>query len=443
MSYLDNLLAQAKVTHASQPLFIQAVTEVLDTIRVAVDADPKYEKYGIVERLLEPDRQIVFRIPWVDDNGKVHVNRGYRVQYNNAIGPYKGGIRFHPSVNLDATKFLGFEQTFKNALTGLPIGGGKGGSDFDPKGRSEHEIMRFCQSLMNELYKHLGQDVDVPAGDIGVSAREVGFMVGQYKKLTDLYEGVFTGKGLTYGGSLARKEATGYGLIYLVNEMLKANGTSIDGKVCSVSGSGNVAIYTAQKAQELGGKVVTMSDSNGWIYDEQGVDIDALIQIKEIERKRLTEYLKYRPNAKYTEGGGVWSAKCDVALPCATQNELLIDDAKMLVANGCMALGEGANMPCSLEALAYFQANNVLFAPAKAANAGGVATSAMEMSQNSMRLHWTFEEVDQKLQNIMINIFKSMDEAAKRVGQERNYVLGANVAGFYKVAEAMIAQGVV
>ena len=423
--------------------FLQAVHEVLESIEEVYNQHPEFEKAKIAERMIEPDRVFTFRVTWQDDKGEVHVNTGYRVQFNNAIGPYKGGIRFHPSVNVSSLKFLGFEQTFKNALTGLPIGGGKGGSDFDPKGRSEHEIMRFCQSLMNELYKHLGQDIDVPAGDIGVSAREVGFMVGQYKKLTDLYEGVFTGKGLTYGGSLARKEATGFGLIYLVNEMLKANGTSIDGKVCSVSGSGNVAIYTAKKAQELGGKVVTMSDSTGWIYDEQGVDIDALIEIKEINRGRLSEYLKYRPNAKYTEGKGVWSAKCDVALPCATQNELLIDDAKMLVANGCMALGEGANMPCSLDALAYFQANKVLFAPAKAANAGGVATSAMEMSQNSMRLSWTFEEVDQKLQGIMVNIFASMDEAAKRVGQERNYVLGANVAGFYKVAEAMIAQGVV
>jgi len=443
MSYIDNVLKNVKELHASQPEFIQAATEVLDTIRVAVEADSKYEKYGVLERLIEPDRQIIFRVPWVDDNGKVHVNRGFRVQYNNVLGPYKGGNRFHPSVNLSVVKFLGFEQIFKNSLTGLPIGGAKGGSDFDPKGKSEQEVMRFCHNFMNELYKYLGQNIDVPAGDIGVTAREIGFMYGQFKKLTDSYEGFITGKGLTYGGSLARKEATGFGLIYLTNEMLKANGTTIDGKVCLVSGSGNVAIYTAQKAQELGGKVVTMSDSNGWIYDEQGVDVDAVIQIKEVERGRISEYLKYRPNAKYTEGKGVWGVKCDIALPCATQNELLIDDAKALVANGCMAVGEGANMPSSLDAVEYFMANKVLFAPAKAANAGGVATSAMEMSQNSMRLSWTFDEVDQKLQGIMVNIFKNLDEAAKKVGAEGNYVLGANVAGFYKVADAMIAQGVV
>jgi len=443
MSYLDDVLKNAKVTHADQPEFVQAVTEVLDTIKVAVEADSKYEKHGILERLLEPDRQVIFRVPWVDDAGKVHVNRGYRVQYNNAIGPYKGGLRFHPSVNLSIIKFLGFEQIFKNSLTGLPIGGGKGGADFDPKGKSEQEVMRFCQSFMSELYKYLGQDVDVPAGDIGVGAREVGYMYGQYKKLTNLYEGVLTGKGLTYGGSLARKEATGFGLVYLVQEMLKTNGTSMDGKVCAVSGSGNVAIYAVQKAQELGGKIVTVSDSNGWIYDEDGIDLKAVIEIKEVNRGRISEYLKYRPNAKYTEGKGVWSVKCDVALPCATQNELLLDDAKMLVANGCMAVGEGANMPSSLEAIEAFQAGKVLFAPAKAANAGGVATSAMEMSQNSMRLSWTFEEVDQKLQGIMVNIFRNLDEASKKVGAEKNYVLGANVAGFYKVADAMIAQGVV
>jgi len=443
MGYIDDVLKKVEAGHSDQPEFFQAVTEVLNTIRVAVEADSKYEKYGILERLLEPDRTVIFRVPWVDDAGKVHVNRGYRVQYNNALGPYKGGIRFHPSTNLSVIKFLGFEQIFKNSLTGLPIGGGKGGSNFDPKGKSEYEVMRFCQSFMNELYKHLGQDVDVPAGDIGVGAREVGFMYGQYKKLTDLYEGVFTGKGLTYGGSLARKEATGFGLIYLVQEMLKTNGTSMDGKVCAISGSGNVAIYAAQKAQELGAKVVTMSDSNGWIYDEEGVDIKALIEIKEINRGRISEYLKYRPNAKYTEGKGVWSVKCDVALPCATQNELLLDDAKMLVANGVMAVGEGANMPSSLEAIDCFLGGKVLFAPAKAANAGGVATSAMEMSQNSMRLSWTFEEVDEKLQRIMVNIFRNLDEASKRVGAEKNYVLGANIAGFYKVAEAMIAQGIV
>jgi len=443
MSYLDSTLQMAKEAHAAQPEFIQAVTEVLNTIKPAIESDAKFERHGILERLLEPDRQIIFRVPWVDDAGKVHVNRGYRVQYNNALGPYKGGIRFHPSVNLSIIKFLGFEQIFKNSLTGLPIGGGKGGADFDPKGKSEHEVMRFCQSFMNELYKHLGQNVDVPAGDIGVGAREVGFMYGQFKKLTDSYEGVFTGKGLTYGGSLVRKEATGFGTIYLVNEMLKANGNSIEGKVCAISGAGNVAIYAAQKAAELGAKVVTLSDSGGWIYDADGIDLAAVIEIKEVNRGRISDYLKYRPNAKYTEGKGVWSVKCDVALPCATQNELLLDDAKALVANGCIAVGEGANMPSSLDAIDCFLGAGVLFAPAKAANAGGVATSAMEMSQNSMRLSWTFDEVDQKLQAIMANIFANMNEAAKRVGAERNYVLGANVAGFYKVAEAMIAQGVV
>ena len=443
MSYLDNTLEMMKKTYAGQSEFIQAATEVLDTIRVVVDENPKYKKYNIIERLIEPDRQIIFRITWVDDNGNVHVNRGYRVQYNNSLGPYKGGMRFHPSVTLSVIKFLGFEQTFKNALTGFPIGGGKGGSDFDPKGKSEQEIMRFCQSLMNELYKHLGQDVDVPAGDIGVSSREVGFMYGQYKKLTELYEGVFTGKGLAYGGSLVRKEATGFGLIYFMQEMLRANGIDIDGKICAVSGSGNVAIYTAKKAQELGAKVVAMSDSSGWIYDEKGIDIEAVIEIKEVRRERISEYLKYRPSAKYTKGSGIWSVKCDIALPCATQNEILLQDAKMLVANGAIAVGEGANMPCDLDAIAYFQANNVLFAPAKAANAGGVATSVMEMSQNSMRLSWEFDEIDKKLQNIMANIFLDLDEAAKRVGKEKNYVLGANASGFYKVAEAMIARGIV
>jgi len=443
MSYLDNVLQTAKQTHKDQPEFIQAVTEVLNTIKPAAEADPIFEKYGIVERLLEPDRQIIFRVPWVDDSGKVHVNRGYRVQYNNMLGPYKGGIRFHPSVNLSIIKFLGFEQIFKNALTGLPIGGGKGGADFDPKGKSELEVMRFCQSFINELHKHLGQNIDVPAGDIGVGAREVGYMYGQFKKLTDSFEGVLTGKGLGYGGSLARKEATGFGTIYFVNEMLKANNNSMEGKICAISGSGNVAIYAAKKAWDLGAKPVTLSDSNGWIYDEEGVDVAAVIEIKEKNRGRISEYLQYRPNAKYTEGKGVWGVKCDIALPCATQNELLLDDAKALVANGCIAVGEGANMPSSLEAIDCFLGAGVLFGPAKAANAGGVATSAMEMSQNSMRLSWSFEEVDQKLQAIMANIFAGTNEAAKKVGAERNYVLGSNVAGFYKVAEAMIAQGVV
>lgn len=442
MSYVDDVLKMTIERNADQPEFIQAVTEVLNTIRPAVEADPKYEKHGVLERLVEPDRQIIFRVPWVDDNGKVQVNRAFRVQFNGVIGPYKGGMRFHPSVNLSIIKFLGFEQTFKNSLTGLPIGGGKGGADFDPKGKSDNEIMRFCQSLMNELYKYLGQNIDVPAGDIGVAAREVGYMFGQYKKLMNSYEGVFTGKGLSYGGSLARTEATGFGLIYLTNEMLKANGKSIEGKICAVSGSGNVATFAVQKAQELGAKVVTMSDSNGWIYDEEGIDLAAVKEIKQVKRGRISDYLQYRPNAKYTDGKGVWSVKCDIALPCATQNELFIDDAKALVANGVMAVGEGANMPSTLEAIEYFQKNKILFAPAKAANAGGVATSAMEMSQNSMRLSWSFEEVDEKLQGIMSNIFKNIEDAAKKVGADGDYVLGANVAGFLKVADAMIAQGV-
>ena len=443
MSYVDKVLKTTIEKNGDQPEFIQAVTEVLNTIKPAVEADPRYEKHAILERLLEPDRQIVFRVPWVDDNGNVQVNRGFRVQFNGAIGPYKGGIRFHPSVNLSIIKFLGFEQIFKNSLTSLPIGGGKGGSDFDPKGKSDTEVMSFCQSFMTELYRHVGQNVDVPAGDIGVGAREVGYMYGQFKRITGSYEGVLTGKGLTYGGSLARTEATGFGLIYLTNEMLKANGAKIEGKVCAVSGSGNVATFAVKKAQELGAKVVTMSDSGGWIYDEEGIDLAAVREIKEVKRGRIKEYLEYRPNAKYTEGTGVWSVKCDIALPCATQNELNIEDAKLLVANGVMAVGEGANMPSTLEAMEYFQKNKVLFAPAKAANAGGVATSAMEMSQNSMRLHWAFDEVDEKLQGIMANIFKSMDQAAEKVGAKGDYVLGANIAGFLKVAEAMIAQGVV
>ena len=443
MSYVDNVLKMTIEKNGDQPEFIQAVTEVLNTIRPAVEADPRYEKHAILERLLEPDRQIIFRVPWVDDNGNVQVNRGFRVQFNGAIGPYKGGLRYHPSVNLSIIKFLGFEQIFKNSLTSLPIGGGKGGADFDPKGKSDREVMNFCQSYMTELYKHVGQNIDVPAGDIGVGAREIGYLYGQYKRITDSYEGVLTGKGLTYGGSLARTEATGFGLIYLTNEMLKANGTNIAGKVCVISGSGNVATFAVKKAQELGAKVVTMSDSGGWIYDEEGIDLAAVREIKEVKRGRIKEYLEYRPNAKYTEGKGVWSVKCDIALPCATQNELNLEDAKLLVANGVMAVGEGANMPSTLEAMEYLQENNVLFAPAKAANAGGVATSAMEMSQNSMRLHWSFDEVDQKLQGIMANIFKSIDEASDKVGAKGNYVLGANVAGFLKVAEAMIAQGVV
>ncbi len=395
-----------------------------------------------IERLVEPERQFKFRVPWVDDKGQVQVNTGYRVQFNNSIGPYKGGLRLHPSVNLGIIKFLGFEQIFKNSLTGLPIGGGKGGSDFDPKGKSDREVMAFCQSFMTELSRYIGADTDVPAGDIGTGAREIGYLFGQYKKIKGVYEGVLTGKGLTYGGSLVRTEATGYGLLYLTKEMLKCNNIDITGKTVCISGSGNVAIYAAQKAQQLGAKVVTVSDSNGWVYDPEGIDIAALKEIKEVNRARLTEYKKYRPNSEYHEGRGVWTIKCDIALPCATQNELLLDDAKALVANGCLAVAEGANMPTTLEATEYLQQNGVLFAPGKAANAGGVATSALEMSQNSERLSWSFEEVDEKLQNIMINIFHNLDQAAKKYGFEGNYVVGANIAGFEKVATAMIAQGI-
>ncbi len=401
------------------------------------------QKAGILERITEPERQIKFRVAWVDDNGKVQVNRGYRVQFNSAIGPYKGGLRFHPSVNLGIIKFLGFEQIFKNSLTGLPIGGGKGGSDFDPKGKSDREIMAFCQSFMTELYRHIGPDTDVPAGDIGVGGREIGYLFGQYKRIRNAYEGVLTGKGLNFGGSLARTEATGYGLLYFTDAMLKANGKSIAGSTIAISGAGNVAIYACQKAQQLGGKVVTMSDSTGWIYDPEGIDLAAIKEIKEVKRARLTEYKNYRPNSEYHEGKGVWSVKCDIALPCATQNELLIDDAKALVANGVFAVAEGANMPTSIEATEYLQANGVLFAPGKASNAGGVATSALEMSQNSMRLSWSFEEVDAKLKGIMENIFKNAADAAEKYGYPKNYVVGANIAGFVKVADAMMAEGVI
>ena len=429
-------------------IFHQAVKEVLESLRVVIEAnEEKYKRDALLERIVNPERQIIFRVPWVDDKGQVQVNTAYRVQFNSAIGPYKGGIRLHPSVNLGIIKFLGFEQIFKNSLTGLPIGGGKGGSDFDPKGKSDREIMAFCQSFMTELYKYIGADTDVPAGDIGTGAREIGYMYGQYKRLTGLYEGVLTGKGLSYGGSLARKEATGYGLLYLTAEMLKCNGTSIEGKTIAVSGSGNVAIYAIQKAQQLGGKPVTCSDSTGWIYDPEGIDVALLQEVKEVKRARLTEYAAARPSAVYhdkaTEGTNQWSVKVDVALPCATQNELLLDDAKALVANGVIAVAEGANMPTSMEATEYFQANGVLFCPGKAANAGGVATSALEMSQNSERLSWSFEEVDAKLQTIMVNIFHNLDDAAKKYGMEGNYVAGANIAGFLKVAEAMTAQGVV
>ena len=443
MSYVDEVLERVKAKNASEPEFLQAVEEVLESLRPVIEAnEEKYRKEALLERITEPDRQLKFRVPWVDDKGQVQVNTGYRVQFNNSIGPYKGGLRLHPSVNIGIIKFLGFEQVFKNSLTGLPIGGGKGGSDFDPKGKSDREVMAFCQSFMTELCKYIGADVDVPAGDIGTGAREIGYMFGQYKRIRGVYEGVLTGKGLSYGGSLARKEATGYGLLYLTQEMLKINGKELAGKTVAVSGSGNVAIYATEKAQELGAKVVTVSDSTGWVYDPEGIDLAALKEIKEVNRARLTEYKKYRPNSEYHEGKGVWSVKVDIALPCATQNELHLEDAEMLVANGCMAVAEGANMPTTMEATEYLQENGVLFAPGKAANAGGVATSALEMSQNSERLSWTFEEVDAKLQSIMVNICHNMADAAEKYGFKGNYVVGANIAGFEKVADAMTAQGV-
>ena len=443
MSYVDEVLARVKTKNAAEPEFLQAVDEVLESIRPVVEANEElYRKEAILERITEPDRQFKFRVAWVDDNGQAQVNTGYRVQFNNAIGPYKGGLRLHPSVYLGIIKFLGFEQVFKNSLTGLPIGGGKGGSDFDPKGKSDREVMAFCQSFMTELYKYIGADVDVPAGDIGTGAREIGYMFGQYKRITGLYEGVLTGKGLSYGGSLARTEATGYGLLYMTEELLKSHGQDIAGKTCVVSGAGNVAIYAIQKAHQLGAKCVTCSDSTGWIYDPEGIDVDLLKEVKEVKRARLTEYAAARPSAEYHEGRGVWSVKCDIALPCATQNELLIDDAKALVANGCIAVCEGANMPTTLDATQYLQQNGVYFVPGKAANAGGVATSALEMSQNSERLSWTFEEVDAKLNQIMVNIYHNIDDAAKRYGKEGDYVAGANIAGFEKVVDAMLAQGV-
>ncbi len=443
MSYVDEVLERVIAKNPAEPEFHQAVKEVLESLRPVIDAnEEKYRKEALLERLTEPDRQFKFRVPWVDDKGQVQVNTGYRVQFNNSIGPYKGGLRLHPSVNLGIIKFLGFEQIFKNSLTSLPIGGGKGGSDFDPKGKSDREVMAFCQSFMAELCKYIGADTDVPAGDIGTGAREIGYMFGQYKKIKSVYEGVLTGKGLSYGGSLARTEATGYGLLYLTEEMMKCNGHDMKDKVVCISGSGNVAIYATQKAQELGAKVVTVSDSTGWVYDPEGIDVALLKEVKEVKRARLTEYAAARPSAEYHEGRGVWSIKCDIALPCATQNELLLEDAKQLVANGCIAVAEGANMPTTLDATEYLQKNKVLFAPGKAANAGGVATSALEMSQNSERLSWTFEEVDGKLKDIMVNIFHNLDDAAKRYGKEGDYVAGANIAGFEKVADAMIAQGV-
>ena len=441
--YLKRVYADVERRDGHEPEFLQAVREVFESLELVIDKHPEWEKAGLIERFVEPERVIEFRVPWVDDSGKVQVNRGYRVQYNSAIGPYKGGLRFHPSVNLSVIKFLGFEQILKNSLTTLPMGGGKGGSDFDPKGKSDNEVQRFCQSFMTELYRYIGKDTDVPAGDIGVGAREIGYLYGQYKRITGLYEGVLTGKGLTWGGSLARKEATGYGLCYFTQAMMERNGKSIAGKTVVVSGSGNVAIYAVQKAEQLGAKVVTVSDSTGWIYDPDGIDVATLIDVKQVRRARLTEYAKARPNSVYHEGKGVWTVKCDVALPCATQNELLLDDAKTLVANGCFAVAEGANMPTSLDATAYLQEHGVLFCPGKASNAGGVATSALEMTQNSERLSWTFEEVDAKLKTIMVNIFHNLDAAAKEYGMEGNYVAGANIAGFLKVADAMSAQGIV
>jgi len=443
MSYVDEALDAAKRNNPDQPEFIQAVSEVLLSLRPVIDANKKFKDAGLLERMVEPERAIIFRVPWVDDSGAVHVNRGFRVQFNSAIGPYKGGLRFHPSVNLSIIKFLGFEQMFKNSLTGLPIGGGKGGSDFDPKGKTDNEVMRFCQSFMNELYRHIDADCDVPAGDIGVGGREVGYLFGQYKRLKNRYEGVLTGKGLTYGGSLARTEATGYGLVYFADEILKTKGDSFEGKTVVISGSGNVAGYACQKAQQLGAKVVAMSDSNGWIYDKNGIDYNIVKDIKEVRRARISEYTAAVPGAEYHEGRGIWSIKCDIALPCATQNELTLDDAKTLVANGVKYVCEGANMPTTADATDYLLDNGIAFAPGKAANAGGVATSALEMSQNSMRLSWSFDEVDNRLHDIMINIHKNAYAASKEYGVEGNYVVGANIAGFMKVADAMLAQGIV
>ena len=443
MSYLSNVFERVKARNANEPEFLQAVEEVFESLEPILEKHPEYVEANILERLTEPERQIIFRVPWVDDHGILQVNRGFRIQFNGAIGPYKGGLRFHPSVYIGIIKFLGFEQIFKNALTGLPIGGGKGGSDFNPKGKSDAEVMRFCQSFMTELYRHIGPDVDVPAGDIGVGGREIGFLYGQYRRIKGVFEnGVLTGKGLSYGGSLVRTQATGYGLVYFVDEMLKHNKQTLKGKTIVISGSGNVATYACQKANSLGAKVVAMSDSNGYIYDENGIDLALVRQLKEVERKRIKVYLETHPNAQYVEGlGNIWSLKCDIALPCATQNDISIDHAKKLVANGVIAIGEGANMPCTNEAVKYFLENNVLLAPAKAANAGGVATSALEMSQNSMRYAWSFEEVEDKLKNIMITIHANAAAASEEYGFGYNLVAGANIAGFKKVASAMMAQG--
>ncbi len=444
MSYVDEVIERVIRENPNEPEFHQAVKEVLNSLRPVVDAnEEKYRKDALLERIVNPERQIKFRVPWIDDKGQVQVNTGYRVQFNSAIGPYKGGLRLHPSVNLGIIKFLGFEQIFKNSLTGLPIGGGKGGSDFDPKGKSDREVMAFCQSFMTELCKYIGADTDVPAGDIGTGAREIGYMFGQYKRIRGVYEGVLTGKGLSYGGSLARTQATGYGLLYITEEMLRCHGQDLKGKTVIVSGAGNVATYAIEKATQLGAKVVTCSDSTGWVYDPDGIDVAALKEIKEVKRARLTEYKNYRPNAEYHEGRGVWTVKADVALPCATQNELNLDDAKALVANGIQVVAEGANMPTTQEATDYLQEKGVFFLPGKAANAGGVATSALEMSQNSERLSWSFEEVDAKLKGIMVNLYHNIDNAAKKYGFEGNYVVGANIAGFEKVADAMTAQGIV
>lgn len=441
--YVQNVIRKVMERNPNEPEFHQAVIEVLESLEPALERHPEFEQAGILERLTEPERQVIFRVPWVDDKGKVQVNRGMRIQFNSAIGPYKGGLRLHPTVYPGIIKFLGFEQIFKNSLTGLPIGGGKGGSDFDPKGKSDMEVMRFCQSFMTELYRHVSADIDVPAGDIGVGGREIGFLFGQYKRITALHEGVLTGKGLVYGGSLVRTEATGYGLTYLVDEMIRDKGKSFDGATVVISGSGNVAIYATEKVQQLGGKVVALSDSSGFVYDKDGIDLDTVKRIKEVERGRIKDYLNTHPTAEYHEGAGIWNIKCDVALPCATQNELKEADAVTLVKNGCFAVGEGANMPCTPEAVEVFIKNKVMFAPGKAANAGGVATSALEMSQNSMRYNWTFDEVDCKLKDIMVSIYRNASETAREYGHEDNLVVGANIAGFLKVANAMLAQGVV
>ncbi len=444
MSYVDEVYDKVVKQNPGEVEFHQAVKEVLDSLKLVIDANEEnYRKMGLLERLVEPERIISFRVPWVDDHGQVQVNKGFRVQFNSAIGPYKGGLRLHPSVNQGILKFLGFEQVFKNSLTGLPIGGGKGGSNFDPKGKSDREVMAFCQSFMTELSKYIGADQDVPAGDIGVGAREIGFMYGQYKRLTGLYEGVLTGKGLTYGGSLVRTQATGYGLVYILDEMLKDNGKEMAGKTVVISGSGNVAIYATEKAQQLGAKVVALSDSSGYIYDKDGIKLDLVKEIKEVRRGRIKDYVDEVPTAVYTEGTGIWSIPCDVALPCATQNELNLEDAKTLKANGCLAVAEGANMPSTREATDFYLENGILFMPGKAANAGGVATSALEMSQNSQRLSWTFDEVDERLHNIMVQIYEKAASAAERYGVKGNYVAGANIAGFEKVVDAMTAQGIV